>query len=55
MSFIFYVPPYNEYSGGTKVLYFTASEMLKQGVKVCLWQNGRPVFNDYFKIKLYYN
>jgi hypothetical protein len=51
MSYIFFVPPYNEHSGGTKVLYFTAAEMLKQGAKVRLWQNGRPVIYDYFKIK----
>jgi hypothetical protein len=51
MNYIFYLPPYNEYSGGSKVLHFTASEMLKQGVKVSLWQNGRPVLNDYLKIK----
>jgi hypothetical protein len=54
MSFIFYVPPYNECSGGTRVLYLTALEMSKQGVKIALWQNGRPIVSDYFKIKKWY-
>lgn len=54
MNFIFYVPPYNEISGGTKVLYYTAAEMSKQGAKVKLWQNGRPVLKDYFKFKKWY-
>ena len=54
INYIFYVPPYNQESGGTKVLYYTAFEMLKQRANVKVWQNGRPVLSDYFKFKKWY-